>query len=116
MSSFRSTQPKWIDSLAQHTLILMETTRLKYNVVFIDLTWLLGVQMDNIYYERIPLSKNIEYRVHISFVFLLQFKTWNDNNSQLLIKWDESHACPHARNVCGVGTAHNKTTYDSNPP
>ena len=26
----------------------METTRLKYNLVFINLTWLLGVQMDNI--------------------------------------------------------------------
>ena len=26
----------------------METTRLKYNIVFINLRWLLGVQMDNI--------------------------------------------------------------------
>ena len=42
---FRSTQPKWVNFLAQHTLILMETTRLKYNLVFINLTWLLGVQM-----------------------------------------------------------------------
>ena len=26
----------------------METTRLKYNIVFINLAWFLGVQMDNI--------------------------------------------------------------------
>ena len=26
----------------------METTRVKYNLVFINLTWLLGVQLDNI--------------------------------------------------------------------
>ena len=47
LSSFRSSQPKWVDSPSQHTLILMETTHLKYNLVFINLTWLLGVQMDN---------------------------------------------------------------------
>jgi hypothetical protein len=55
MSSFRSTQLKlttycphlgrlnlkWVDSPAQHTLILMKTTRLKYNLVFMNLTWLL---------------------------------------------------------------------------
>ena len=45
---FRSTQPKWVDSPTQQTLILMETTRLKYNLVFINLTWLSSVQMDNI--------------------------------------------------------------------
>jgi hypothetical protein len=48
LSSFRSTQPKRVDSTTQHTLILMNTTRLKYNLVFINLTLLLGVQMDNI--------------------------------------------------------------------
>ena len=37
-----------MDSLVQHTLTLMETTRLKYNLIFINLTWLLGVQMGNI--------------------------------------------------------------------
>ena len=45
---FRSTQPKWVDSLAQHTLVLMKTTLMKYNLVFINLTWLLSVQMDTI--------------------------------------------------------------------
>ena len=62
MSSFRSTQPKWVDSLAQHTLIFMETTRrVKYNLVLINLSWLLGVQMDNIILTR--LSQNFEYCV-----------------------------------------------------
>ena len=48
LSSFRSTQPKWVDFPTQYTLNLMETTRLKYNLVFINLTWLLDVQMANI--------------------------------------------------------------------
>ena len=43
----------------------METTRLKYNLVFINLTWLLGVQMANIILKGSPLSQNIEYRVHL---------------------------------------------------
>ena len=35
----------------------METTRLKYNLVFINLTWLLGVQMDNIIWADPTLSE-----------------------------------------------------------
>jgi hypothetical protein len=42
-------------------------------------------------------------------------KTWNDNDSQLLIGWDKSYTYPPVRNVYGGGSAHNKTTPDSNP-
>ena len=47
----------------QHTLILMETTRLKYNLVIYQPSMTLRCPNGQYYSERIPVSQNIEYRV-----------------------------------------------------
>ena len=45
----------------------METTRLKYNLVFINPTWLLDVQMNNIILRGSHSLKYMEYCIYMMF-------------------------------------------------
>ena len=71
--SFRSTQPKWVDPPTQRTLILMETTHQKYTLVFINLTWLLSVKMENIILRESHFLKILNIMLQESFNAQLLF-------------------------------------------